>query len=43
MATAIEYIYDNAERLGVDKTKVAVQGQSGGGWICIGSLLWLSK
>jgi len=33
MAQAIRHVYENAEKYGVDKTKIVAKGESGGCWI----------
>jgi len=42
-AKAIEYVYNNDENFGIDKTKICASGVSGGGWICLGACILLAK
>jgi len=34
---AIRHVSQNAEKYGVDKSKICIAGISGGGWICFGA------
>lgn len=40
---AIKYIIANAESLGIDASKVAIAGDSGGGYICLGAEVLLAQ
>ena len=39
----IKYVHENADVLGVDSTKIVVGGESGGGYICLGSMVLLAQ
>ena len=41
--TSVKYVYENSSSLGVDKNKICVGGQSGGGWICLGAIYHMIK
>ena len=41
--SVIKYVHDNAETLGIDKSKIAIGGESGGGYICLGSMVLLAQ
>lgn len=40
---AIKYIVDNAESLGIDPERIAISGESGGGYICFGTMVMLAQ
>ena len=40
---AIKYVYENAENLGVDKSKICITGYSGGGMLTMGAAYKLQK
>lgn len=40
---SVKYVHDNAASLGIDKSKICVGGQSGGGWICLGAVYHMIK
>ena len=39
----IQYVSKNAESLGVDPAKIVIAGDSGGGYICLGSMVMLAQ
>ena len=39
---AIKYVSANAEDLGVDPARIAMAGESGGGYICSGAMVQLA-
>ena len=39
---AIKYVAANAEQLGVDPSRIAMAGESGGGYICAGAMVQLA-
>ena len=39
---AIKYVAANAEQLGVDPSRIAMAGESGGGYICSGAMVQLA-
>merc|ERR1711994_570390 len=39
---AIKYVATNAEQLGVDPSRIAMAGESGGGYICSGAMVQLA-
>ena len=39
----IKYVSENAESLGIDPTKIVIAGESGGGYICLGSMVMLAQ
>ena len=39
----IKYISDNASQLAVDSKRIAIAGESGGGYICFGAMLMLAQ
>ena len=40
---AIKYVANNAEKLGIDPSKIAIAGDSGGGYICLGAEVLLAQ
>ena len=40
---AVKYVVDNAEKLGVDAGKIAIGGESGGGYITLGTMVLLAQ
>lgn len=40
---SIDYIYENSDKLGINKNKICVGGLSGGGWICMGAMVQYYK
>lgn len=40
---AIKYIVENAEKLGIDPSKIGIGGDSGGGYICLGAEVLLAQ
>lgn len=40
---ALIHIHQNAEDLGIDKSKIVIGGDAGGGWICMGAYHLLLK
>ena len=36
---AIKHITENTESLGIDPAKIAIAGESGGGYICLGAMV----
>ena len=40
---AIKYVIENAEKLGIDAKKIAIAGDSGGGYICLGAEVLLAQ
>ena len=42
-AHGVRYVYQNADALGIDRTKICASGTSGGGWICLGAAYWMMK
>jgi len=40
---AIKYVSKNAEALGIDSSKIAIAGDSGGGYICLGAEVLLAQ
>ena len=40
---AIKYVANNAEKLGIDPSKIAMGGESGGGYICLGAEVLLAQ
>ena len=40
---AIKYVIENAEKLGIDAKKIAIAGDSGGGYICLGAEVMLAQ
>ena len=40
---AIKYVVKNASSLGVDPTKIAIAGHSGGGYICFGAMVMMAQ
>jgi len=40
---AIKYVSNNAEALGIDASKIAIAGDSGGGYICFGAEVLLAQ
>jgi len=43
MAQALRHVYENAEKYGVDNTKIVAKGESGGCWITQGALRILTE
>ena len=39
----LKYVINNATALGVDPTKIAIGGESGGGYICFGAMILLAR
>ena len=39
----IKYVVNNAENLSVDPNKIAIAGESGGGYICFGSMVLMAQ
>ena len=39
----LKYVLSNADILGIDKTKIAISGESGGGYICFGTMVLLAQ
>lgn len=39
----LKYVLSNADILGIDDTKVAISGESGGGYICFGTMVLLAQ
>ncbi len=37
------HVIQHAEELGVDRHRVAIAGESGGGYICFGTMVMLGK
>lgn len=42
-AKVIEHVYNNADKWGVDRSKICASGVSGGGWICLGATILLAR
>lgn len=42
-AKAVEHIYDNSEKYGINKYQMCMAGISGGGWVCLGASNLLVK
>jgi len=40
---AIKYIVENAESFGIDPDRIAMAGESGGGYICFGAMVMLAQ
>merc|ERR1711992_338667 len=40
---AVKYVIENAEKLGIDAKKIAIAGDSGGGYICLGAEVMLAQ
>lgn len=40
---ALKYVVENAEELGVDKSRICIKGESGGGYICAGTGIMLAE
>ena len=41
--SSLKHISENAENLGIDKTRIAISGESGGGYICFGTMVMLAQ
>ena len=39
----VKYVYDNSKELGIDSSKIVIGGESGGGYICLGSMVLLAQ
>ena len=39
----LKYVIENASDLGIDPTKIAIGGESGGGYICFGTMILLAR
>ena len=39
----IKYVHTNADSLGIDPNKIVIAGDSGGGYICLGSMVLLAE
>ena len=39
----IKYVVKNADSLGIDASKIAIGGESGGGYICLGAMVLLAQ
>ena len=39
----IKYVHQNADSLGIDASKIVIGGESGGGYICLGSMVLLAQ
>ena len=39
----IKYVYENCEELGIDSSKIVIGGESGGGYICLGTMVLLAQ
>ena len=40
---AVEYFYNHADKFGIDKTKIGMEGASGGGYLLSGALMILAE
>lgn len=40
---AIKYVVKNADELGIDARRIAIGGESGGGYICLGAMVLLAQ
>ena len=40
---SVKYVSSNAEKLGIDPEKIAISGDSGGGYICLATMVLLAK
>ena len=40
---ALKHVIENAEALGIDSDKVGISGESGGGYICFGTMVMLAQ
>ena len=40
---AVKYVTKNAEDLGIDPARIAIAGESGGGYICAGAMVHLAR
>ena len=38
-----QFIQENAESLGIDPSRIAIAGESGGGYICFGTMVMLAQ
>ena len=43
MYVVVKHVYENAEALGIDKRKIAIAGESGGGYVCYGCACLLAQ
>ena len=39
----LKYVHENAESLGIDPSKIAIGGESGGGYICFATMVMLAQ
>ena len=40
---SLKHVIDNADALGIDSSKVGISGESGGGYICFGTMVMLAE
>ena len=40
---ALKYIIRNSDRMGIDKSRIAIAGESGGGYICFGTMVLIAQ
>eukprot|EP00929_Paragymnodinium_shiwhaense_P121147 TRINITY_DN9328_c0_g1_i1.p1 TRINITY_DN9328_c0_g1~~TRINITY_DN9328_c0_g1_i1.p1 ORF type:complete len:432 (+),score=107.94 TRINITY_DN9328_c0_g1_i1:145-1440(+) len=43
MYVVVKYVHQNAESLGIDSRKIAIAGESGGGYVCFGCAALLAR
>jgi len=41
--SCLKYVYSNAQKLGLDATRISIGGESGGGYICFGTMVLLAQ
>lgn len=42
MYVVVRHVYENSEELGVNPQQIAIQGDSGGGYLCMGTAAMLA-
>ena len=40
---SVDFVYDNCEKYGCDKTKLIATGESGGSWMTMGTSIWMLR
>ena len=40
---ALKYVINNAENLGIDPSRISISGESGGGYVCFGTMVLLAQ